>query len=222
MKRPLAILFLALVATFAPAGATGVLAAAAPAHHAGTPPSEIFATNNTAIITDPQDPRLATRLVAFAHQVEHIIRDDGGDPEGSTLLDGVFWSSDLQQTTYERSREFEVEDVTPAQLHDIADAVRVRFHQESVLTFELLPSTSVRVDAVEVQVPGMDVRRLHDGLVADPTARDHLFGGSVTLQGELILVADLADLALVRQFVVELGGSLAASTVRYGAREFVG
>jgi hypothetical protein len=227
MKRLLAALVLALVlalaATPAAAGSHSALAApSATAAEAGAPRSEIFATSNTAIITDPQDPRLRTQLKAFEHQVDEIIDDGGADPGRSTLLNGVFWSATLGQTTYERSREFDVEHVTPPRLHDIAEVIRTRFHQESVLTFELLPRTSARVDAVEVEVPGLDVRRLHDGLVADPIARDHLSGGSVTLRGRLILVADLADLDLVHRFVVELGGDWALRTVRYGAHEFVG
>lgn len=218
MRRPLAVLFLALVGALAPVAGHPALAAAG--HHGS--PAEIFASNNTAIITDPDDPRLDTRLVAFERQVDGIIRHDGGDPDGSTLLDGVFWSSDLQQTTYERSREFEVEDVSPARLHQIADDIRVRFHQESVLTFEPLPRTSPRATGVEVHVAGLDVQRLHDGLVADPAVRDELGGGSVTLRGEMILIADAADLGLVRQFIAELGADPARATVGYGALEFVG
>jgi hypothetical protein len=191
------------------------------AARADTPAAEIFATSNTAIITDPNDPRLDTRLVGFARQVDDIIRDRGGDPERSTLLNGVFWDSTRQQVTYERSREFDVEHIDAAQLHSDAAVIRDRFHQESVLTFELLPSASPRAQAIEVEVPGIDVRRLHDGLVANPTLRDALGGGSVTLAGRLILVAGRADLALVQQFVTSLGGSWAAATVRFGAEEFV-
>jgi hypothetical protein len=222
MKHWLAVLALAFVSTFAAGGAHDALAAPVrPADHAGTPTAEIFATSNTAIITDPNDPRLQTRLVGFAHQVTDIVADAGSDPDGSTLLNGVFWDSGLQQTTYERSREFNVDHVSTAQLHDDAAVIRDRFHQESVLTFELLPSASPRAQAIEVRVPGINVRQLHDGLVADPTARDHLGGGSVTLGGQLLLVAGLADLALVQRFVVSLGGSWAASTLRFGAEEFV-
>jgi hypothetical protein len=185
------------------------------------PQAEIFATSNTAIITDPGDPRLKTRLIAFEHQVDSIVRDGGAEPEGSTLLNGVFWSSSLQQATYERSREFEVTHTNPTQLHDIAHVISVQFHQESALTFELLPRTSPRVDALEVEVPGIDVRELHDKLVADPAARDHLQGGSVTLHNRLILIGGLSDLSLVQRFVTELGGTWPASTIRYGAWEFV-
>ena len=45
--------------------AAAVLAVAAPsaaAHGGGAPDAEIFATNNTAIITDSDDPRLDDRL----------------------------------------------------------------------------------------------------------------------------------------------------------------
>jgi len=195
--------------------------AASPATAAQLPQAEIFATNNTAIITDPADPRLNTRLVRFAQQVRRIIRDNGARPRGSTLLNGVFWSEDLQQTTYERSREFDVNRTDSIELHHVAELIRKQFDQESVLTFEYLPQTSTRTDAIEVEIPGLDVRRLHDGLVADPIARDHLQGGSVTLDGTLILIAELADLELVQRFVTQLGGDWTKRTVHYGDLEFV-
>jgi hypothetical protein len=182
----------------------------------------IFATNNTAIIIDPADPRLRTHLVRFDHEVRAIVRAGGAHAGRSTLLDGVFWSGDLQQTTYERSREFDVTGVSAAGLHHIADVVRKTFDQESVLTFEFLPRTAPRADAVEIEAPGADVRRLHDALTTDPDARERLGGGSVTPAGHLILVAARTDLALARRVVTESGATWSAATVRYGAEEFVG
>src|SRR4051812_38765573 len=76
--------------------------------HAGAgplPDAEIFATNNTAIITDPADPRLETDLAGFAADVTRIVEHRGGHALSSQLLDGVFFSSDLDQTTFETSRE---------------------------------------------------------------------------------------------------------------------
>src|SRR5690349_17951162 len=99
------------------------------------PQAQLFATNNTAIITNPNDPRLNDRLVAFALQVTDILDDGGADADGSTLLNGVFFDSTVQALTYERSREFDVEDIRPARLHSLAAVVRDRFHQDSVLTF---------------------------------------------------------------------------------------
>jgi hypothetical protein len=222
MKRLVLVLVLAVASTLG-AGSSSVLAAGSGAANAhALPQSEIFATNNTATITDPNDPRLHTRLVRFEHQVDDIIRDGGAQPRRSTLLDGVFWSSDQQAITYETSREFDVDRTDPAELHTIADAVRVQFHQESVLTFEFLPRTSPRVNAVQIETPGIDVQRLHDGLVANPTLRDELVGGSVTKQHELILIASLSDLAMAQQFIASLGGTPSASTIEYGADEFVG
>jgi hypothetical protein len=189
------------------------------------PPSvraQIFATNNTAVISDPHDPRLRTRLVRFERQVRETIRANGAVAGRSTLLDGVFWSESLGQTTYERSREFDVSRVSPAGLHHIADVVRKTYHQESVLTFEYLPKAAPRAGAVEIEVPGTDVGRLHDGLVADPDARARLGGGSVTATGRLILVAARSDLGLARRLVTEVGGTWSSATVRYGAEEFVG
>jgi hypothetical protein len=221
MKRLLAVLVLALATTFALGGAQDALAAAS-AGPVPRGPSEIFATNNTAIITDPNDPRLDTRLVGFEVQVDSLIRQGGAQPRRSLLVDGVFWSSDLQQTTYETSREFDVARATPTELHAIADTIRVQFRQESVLTFRLLPQASPDVNAVQIETPGIDVQRLHDGLVANPAIRDELVGGSVTRQHELILIASLDDLALAQQFIASIGGSAATSTIQYGADEFVG
>ncbi|WP_205522894.1 hypothetical protein [Streptomyces sp. RLB3-6] len=69
----------------------------------GRPTAEIFATDNTAIITDPADSRLNTRLTLFDQEVRKIIHAHGARSGSSTLLDGVFWSGDLRKATYERS-----------------------------------------------------------------------------------------------------------------------
>jgi len=221
MRRQLAILVLALATTFALGGAQDALAAAS-AGPVPQGPSMIFATDNTAIITDPNDPRLDTRLVGFEVQVESIVRHGGAQPRRSLLVDGVFWSSDLQQITYETSREFDVARATPTELHDIADTIRVRFHQESVLTFRLLPQASPDVNAVLIETPGIDVQRLHDGLVANPAVRDELVGGSVTTQHELLEIASIGDLDLALRFIASIGGNPANTRIQYGADEFVG
>jgi hypothetical protein len=218
--RRLATFLLVSLAVVVSAGSAGN-ALAARHREPASPQAEIFATSNTAIITDANDPRLRTRLIPFEHEVDRIISQGGSEPEESTLLDGVFWSASLNATTYERSREFDVTDTSLTRLHDTAHVIASRFHQESVLTFELLPRTSPRTDAVQVEVPGVDVRALHDTLVADQTAREHLQGGSVTLGHHLILIADLADLPLVQHVVTELGASWPAATLHYGAWQFV-
>ena len=69
--------------------ALAVAAPAAAAHSGELPDAEIFATNNTALITDPEDPRLDDRLQGFARTVERIVDDGGGRPRGSELLDGA-------------------------------------------------------------------------------------------------------------------------------------
>jgi hypothetical protein len=185
------------------------------------PDAEIFATNNTAVISDPDDPRLRIPLIGFARAVERIVWQGGGIPRGSQLLDGVFYSSDLGTTTFERSREFDVDDVTDDELHAIADTVRSRFAQESVLTFDHLPPGDGEVDAIELEVPGVTAQDLRDGLLADQTARERLFGGSVTVDGHLLLVADLGDAQLARAFAERIGGDPRAAATRYGEREFV-
>ncbi|WP_426404778.1 hypothetical protein ACN9M0_33940 [Streptomyces sp. R-07] len=185
------------------------------------PAAEIFATDNTAIITDPDDPRLDTRLTRFGHEVRQIIRANGARPGASELLDGVFWSDELKQATYERSREFDVERVGRDGLHHIAGVIAKQYLQEAVLTFRCLPRAAPETDAVEIEVPGVGVSSLREALVADPEARDKLGGGSVTLDGRLVLVARVDDLPLVRRFTTALGADWDQAQVRYGDREFV-
>jgi len=100
MGRRSAALLLAVVTS-----GTGPVSAAPAPHPAGlpaTPQAEIFATNNTSVITDPDDPRLRTRLVRFGHQVQRIIRENGGVPRGSTLVDGGDWrAADVEYGAWE-------------------------------------------------------------------------------------------------------------------------
>jgi hypothetical protein len=206
------------------AGALATLAIAAPAAaaHDGAPPdAEIFATNNTAVITDPDDPRLDDRLKEFARQVERMIDDGGGDPEGSRLLDGVFFSSDQGTTTFERSRRFEVDSVEDDELHTIADAIRGRFRQQSVLIFDHLRPDDDEVNSILLEVPGVTAQALRDGLLADQEARERLFGGSVTQDHRLLLVAGLEDAGLANDFAERIGGDMLRAVIRYGERAFV-
>jgi hypothetical protein len=123
---------LATVAALALGVAGSESAQAIPAAR-GCPTAEILATDNTAIITDPADSRLRTRLTRFDHEVRKIIHANGARLGSSTLLDGVFWSGDLRKATYERSREFDVNQVGRDGLHHIADVIAKQYHQESVL-----------------------------------------------------------------------------------------
>jgi hypothetical protein len=213
---------LLLAAAVATAAVASNGADAAFAYDNRLPDAEIFATNNTALITDPGDPRLGKRLVRFDRQVRLIISGNGGVPRRSQLLDGVFFSSDLGTTTFERSREFDVDAVSRKELRDIADRVRKRFNQQSVLTFDYPERRRDPVDAVEVEVPGIDAQRLRERLLVDEEARERLFGGSVTLDGRLILVASLEDVGLVKRLVTDIGGDFDDALIRLGKREFVG
>ena len=192
-----------VIPALAAAAVAAALALAAPAGaHAAqpVPDAEIFATNNTAVITDPDDPRLDDRLGRFARTVTRIVRAGGAAPRGSELLDGVFFSSDSGTTTFERSRRFDVDRVDGTELQEIAEAIGTRFHQESVLTFDHLDAADPAVDAIELEVPGVTADALREGLLADQEAAERLFGGSVTLDEHLILVADLADAEFARAF----------------------
>ncbi|NDZ78829.1 hypothetical protein G3I19_09880 [Streptomyces sp. SID10853] len=216
--RQLRVLITVSALTLGVAGAGGTPASAAAR---GCPAGEVFATNNTAVITDPADPRLKTRLTRFDHEVRGIIHANGARPGASELLDGIFWSGDLKQATYERSREFDINRAGRDGLHHIAGVIAKQYHQESVLTFRCLPRTSPETDAAEIQASGVSATRLHDALVADPEARDKLGGGSVTLGGRLVLVVPRADLSLAEKFTKNLGVDWNTVEVRYGEREFV-
>jgi len=211
-----------LAAAAAAAALCLVAADAAFAHGERLPDAELLAADTTAIITDPADPRLDDPLVGFKRKVKRIIRRHGGVPRGSQLLDGVFFSSILGFTTLQRSRDFDVDCVSRAELHDIADRVRRRFRQQSVLTFDYPEHRGDPVDAVEVEVPGLDAQQLRDGFAVDAEARERLQGGSVTLDGRLILIAGLEAVPLVARFVTEIGGNFDDATIRRGRREFVG
>jgi len=193
-----------------------------PARTARLPDAELFATNNTAVITDPDDPRLNGRLRSFERVVRRIISTGGGKLRRSRLLEGVFFSSELQTTTFERSRDFDVDGVTPRELHDVAERVRRRFCQQAVLTFDYPERPSDPRDGLEIELPGVDAQRLRDGLAANREARERLVGGSLTLDGRLVLIADRSDLKLAKRFVTDIGGDLRAATIRSGHREFVG
>ncbi|MFF4367000.1 hypothetical protein [Streptomyces sp. NPDC001594] len=222
MKR-LRVLVVAGVLALGTAGAGTAQAAPVPdaAAAAACPDGEVFATDNTAVITDPGDPRLKTRLTRFDREVRGIVHANGALTGRSTLLDGVFWSEEQKQTTYERSREFDVNGVNRDGLHHIAGVIAKRYHQESVLTFRCLPRGSAETDAVEIQAEGVSATRLRDALAADPEARERLGGGSVTLGGRLILIAPLTDLPLAQRFSQRLGVDWAKARVRYGDEEFV-
>jgi Ca2+-binding RTX toxin-like protein len=194
--------------------ALALLAIAAPAAAAHQRDAEIFATDNTATITDPDDPRLDDRLKEFARRVEHIIDDGGARPRGSELLDGVFFGDEL---TFERSRRFDVDRVSQDELRDIAETVRRRFLQQSVLTFD----PDGPVNGVLLEVPGVSAEALQKGLTEDQEARERLFGGSVTLDRRLLLVASLEDAQFARGFAKRIGGDLKRAETTYGEREFV-
>jgi hypothetical protein len=203
------------------AGVAASPAAAGRHPRGGLPDAELFATKETAVITDPADPRLGKRLYGFARKVTRVIAMGDAIPRHSQLLDGVFFSSILNTTTFERSRRFDVDGVTGRELEDIADAIRQRFRQQSVLTFDYLRPRSPKVDAIELEVPGVTAQALRNGMLTNRAARERLQGGSVTLDARLILVADLADARLARAFAERIGGDLSHAVVRYGARDFV-
>jgi hypothetical protein len=214
-------LVVVVAAALVVAGAGWLGAGAASARDHGVPSAEIFASSTAAIITDPADPRLGDRLLGFRRDVKRIIRQGGGGPRRSELLDGMFFSPILGFATFQRSRQFDVDRVSRGELRDIAATVAQRFGQQSVLTFDHAERRRDPVDAVELEVPRIAAPRLRFAFVADTEVRRRLMVASVTLDGRLILVAALEDLGVVERFVTALGASFAEATIRRGHREFV-
>jgi len=186
-----------------------------------TPQAEMFATTNTETIADPADPRLQDRLEPFASHVDRTILANDALPVGSDRISGVFWSEDLQQLTFESSRQFHLTCVDEGELTRIAELIAGQFGQESVLTFTYQPDDAPTADSFIADVPGVDVQRFHDALAADPDARNRLGGGSITEDGSLVLVAADEDAEVARRVVAVSGGALDMSGVRHGTSRFV-
>jgi hypothetical protein len=186
-----------------------------------TAQAEMFATNNTETIADPADPRLQDRLEPFAAHVDGTILANAALPVGSERMHGVFWSEDLQQSTFESFRQFHLACVDEAELTQIAELVAGQFGQESVLTFSYQPDDAPSADSFIAEVPGVDVQRFHDAVAADPNARTRLGGGSITDDGSLVLVAADEDAEVAQRVVAVSGGELDMSGVRYGTSRFV-
>jgi len=188
----------------------GISVTVTPARSEAAPclPAELFATDNT-------DP-------LFEIQADVTIAQNGAAVTGSTPLDGVFWSDELRQTTYERSREFHLCGADEPTLHNAAEALRRQFNQEAVLTFDYLPQHAPAANAITITVPDIDIARFRDAFVADSAAHHRLRGGSVTTTDHtLVLVAGNGDLDVARRLVSESGGSWDAATIAHGKREFV-
>lgn len=169
-------------------------------------PAEVF-------VTDDESP-------LFELQADLTFALNGAAATGSTPVDGVFWSEGRQQLTEERSREFHLCVADEPTLHTAAEALRRRFDQEAVLTFDYLPQDAPDADAVTVTVPAIDFALFRGAFAADPAAHRRLLGGSVTTTDHtLILVAGNGDLDIARRLVAASGGDWAAATIAYGNRE---
>lgn len=198
----------------------GVFPAAIPANGYADPcqPAELFATDNTAVITDPAAPQ--DGLQFFETQADLTIAQNGATVTGSTLLVGVSWSPELGRATYERSREFHLCGAHES-VHAAAAALRRQFNQQEVLTFEYLPQYAPDAGAVIITVPRVDVAHFRDALSADPAAHARMPDASVTTDHTLILLAGNGDVEVARRLVGEAGGDWNAATTAYGRSEFV-
>ena len=63
-------------------------------------------------------------------------------------------------------------------------------------------------------MPSVTAQDLRDGLLADVEARERLFGGSVTQDDHLLLVADRADAEFALAFAKRIGGDVQARARR--------
>jgi hypothetical protein len=208
MRSVLVGLMVLSAGVFVPAKLPAVPTVPAPTCH----PADLFVSDNT-------DP-------LFEIQADLTIAQNGAAATGSTPLDGVYWSTELQQTSSDRSREFHLCSPDELTLHTLAEALRRQFHQQAVLTFDYLPDNlpehAPGVDAVTVTMPDIDLARFRDAFVSDPAAHRRLRGGSVTTTDHtLILITATGDLDVARRLVAEAGGSWIAATIAYGRRELV-
>lgn len=174
---------------------------------------------------DPEPCQSAELFAAdtapFEPHADETITHHGATVTGSTPLDGVFWSPQLQRATVERSRDFHL-CADDAALHTAAEALHRRFGQEAVLTFAYLPQNAPDANAVIFDVPLVDAARFRDALAADPAARSRLRGGSVTIPDHtLILIAGNDDREIARRVVGEAGGNWDAAHIAYGRSELV-
>ena len=185
------------------------------------PRAEMFATNSTEEVDNPSDPKLGDRLDQFESQVNGVIFSNEAIPAGSDLVHGIFWSDERNGATYEPSRDFHIACVDDDDLNRIARQVAVQFNQESVLAFSDSPNDDPGAGSFIAHVPDIDMQRFHDALAADPTARSHLGGGSITDNGILVLVVSAKDTALAQRVVSRSGGHLDMSTVQRGESHFV-
>jgi hypothetical protein len=195
----------------------------APTHAAPCQPAELFATDNTAVITDPNSDtaaQLQDGLQLFEAQADATLAHNDDVVTGSTLLDGFTWSPELRRVTYERSREFHLCG-TNGSSHTAAAALRRQFHQQTVLTFDYLPQRAPGADSILVTAPGVDGASFRDALAADSAAHTLLPAGSVTTDQTLILVAGVGDLETAHRLVSEAGGNWDTATIAYGRRELV-
>jgi hypothetical protein len=164
-------------------------------------------------------PEDQSSLLKWVVEVDILLA--GGRPNGSAVVDGLFWSEAQQRLTYQRSVDFGLCVGDEGQLHDAADNVRRQFAQESVLTFEQLPRDAPNADAVELRASDVQIAQFRDVLAADPVARQRLKGGSVTEDHTLILVAAKDDEGLARRIVGRASRLSSAVAACYGKREFV-
>ncbi|MVU77343.1 hypothetical protein GPX89_08795 [Nocardia sp. ET3-3] len=185
------------------------------------PMAELLATSSADVITDPADARLSDPLTVFDAEVNATAVLELGVAVHSELVQGVHWSEQTRQLTYQAARRFELACTSNENLCWMADDLRGRHNLDSELGLAYLPSTDAQTDGFRIRVPGIDRARLQDALLADPVARDRLGGGWITADDSLVLVADLADLDVARSFVEGMGAQWDPAAVQYGDRELV-
>lgn len=211
LRRPALVLVWLLIA-----GGTVVAHGSANAEPGICHPAELFVADNSD--SPGSDEPWLFELPAGA-----TLALNGAPVSGSVLVDGVFWSDEMQQVTIERAREFHVCAVDEPALHAAAEAVRRQFNQQAVLTFDYPTEDARDAHATLITVPGIDFARFRDAFIADEAAHHQLLGGSVTttVDPALILVTRNSDLDIARRLVEASGGDWATAVIAYGDREIV-
>jgi hypothetical protein len=104
----------------------------------------------------------------------------------------------------------------------IAPQTSMSYRGCEVLTFEYLSPETPSADSAILEIHNVDIKRFSAVFNADPVARAHLGGGSITLDHVLLLVALRADDHLARRVAGESSQGRPQITVLYGKRQLVG
>ena len=126
------------------------------------------------MITDPADPRLKDDLKDFARQVERIVARRRRRARAARSCSTASSPSD-GTTTFERSREFDVDRVVRGRAaHDRRHDPRALRAAVGADVRQAAGRAIGEVDGVQLDVPRVSATALRNGLLADAEARERL------------------------------------------------